>query len=61
MNVVVRESHGECATWRQIFGPTARLLAFAVAGECLDAPEQIPAGSSRSTSYGPRPVTVQRT
>ena len=49
---LVRKSHAEDATWREVF-PMIGLALFVTLGESLDAPEIMPAGSMRADPYGP--------
>lgn len=52
MNVVVKSDWSECAVWRKALGNSEPLLAMAVAGECMDAPEYLPGGSMRASKIG---------
>lgn len=52
-NYLVRAEFADCAVWRDALGNAEPLLAFASTGDCLDAPEHVPAGAMRANKYGP--------
>ena len=53
-STLVRSGFTEQDTWRDALGNSAPLRPFALIGECIDAPEILPAGGMRSSTYGPR-------
>ena len=57
--VHVRQGFTEESIWRDALGGAEPLLVFVTYGP-LDAPDHMPAGSLRSTNYGPHIATVQR-
>lgn len=52
MRSLVRSEFSEEATWRDVLGDSELLLCFATFG-AIDAPEYSPAGSMRSSNFGP--------
>lgn len=48
-NYLVRPGFTQEAIWRDALGNSAPLLIAADTGECLDAPEYVPAGSMVSS------------
>ena len=59
--VRVREGFAEQDIWRASLGDAEPLLLFASADGPLDAPEWIPTGAMRASSYGPQSLAVNRT
>lgn len=52
--VGVRPGYTDEDVWRSALGPSEPLFVCAALEPHLDAPEILPAGSMRSTKYGPR-------
>jgi len=59
--VLVRDGFTELDIWRDALGRAVPLHACSMAGGFLDAPEWLPAGAMRATSYGPQDLAVNRT
>lgn len=59
-NYLVRSGFTQSDEWRNALGQSAPLLACADTGYCLDAPENMPAGSMRSGTFGPAKQTTGR-
>lgn len=51
-SILVRQGFTDQDTWRETLGNLEPLHCFALLGECIDAPNVIPAGGMRSGQYG---------
>lgn len=51
--VSVRQEFSDESIWRDALGAAEPLFVFSALEPHLDAPEIMPAGSTRSTKYGP--------
>jgi hypothetical protein len=49
---LVRAGFSQEDTWREALGESAELLVHAACGECLDAPDWIPAGCASNVPSG---------
>lgn len=57
--VIVRPGYTEQDTWRAALGNAEPLRVFAAIGDCIDAPDVMPAGAMRAAAE-PLPVVTFR-
>lgn len=50
--MLVRHQYSEEAVWRETLGNSEPLYCFSIHGECLDAPENMPAVSTTGYTVG---------
>lgn len=50
--MIVRHAFSDEVVWRAALGNSEPLYPFALHGVCLEAPDNIPAGSTRGYTFG---------